>query len=133
MAVALGERVSGSESKFAQAMPARAQALGMTKTVFRNASGLPSPQQVTTARDMTILARAIVRDYPHHYAVFATPDFTHGGVTSPSRSRGWPPRSTSAAMPSAATDGIRVCPSRASDAVARADVSTGRNTLSAAP
>ncbi len=81
MAVALGERVSGSESKFAQAMTARAHALGMTKTVFRNASGLPSPQQVTTARDMTILARAIVRDYPHHYAVFATPDFTHGGVT----------------------------------------------------
>ncbi len=81
MAVALAERVSGSESKFARAMTDRAQALGMKNTTYRNASGLPNPAQVTTARDMTTLARAMVRDYPHHYAIFATPDFTYGGVT----------------------------------------------------
>ncbi len=81
MAVALAERVSGNESTFARAMTGRAQALGMVNTVFRNASGLPHPQQVTTARDMTTLARALIRDYPHHYVVFATPDFTYGGVT----------------------------------------------------
>lgn len=81
MAVTLAERVSGNETRFANAMTERAHALGMTNSVFRNASGLPHPAQVTTARDMATLARAVIRDYPHHYAIFATPEFTHGGVT----------------------------------------------------
>lgn len=81
MAVTLAERVSGNETGFANAMTQRARALGMTNSVFRNASGLPHPAQVTTARDMATLARAVIRDYPHHYALFATPEFVHGGVT----------------------------------------------------
>ncbi len=81
MAVALAERVAGGEADFARAMTDKARALGMARTVFRNASGLPHPAQVTTARDMTALARALIRDFPHHYTVFATPEFAHGGVT----------------------------------------------------
>ena len=81
MAVALAERVAGSEADFALAMTTKARALGMDRTVFRNASGLPHPAQVTTARDMTALARALIRDFPHHYSVFATPEFVHAGVT----------------------------------------------------
>ncbi|MEK7246096.1 MAG: D-alanyl-D-alanine carboxypeptidase [Pseudomonadota bacterium] len=81
MAVALAERVAGGEAEFARAMTDKARALGMVRTVFRNASGLPHPAQVTTARDMTALARALIRDFPHHYSVFATPEFAHAGVT----------------------------------------------------
>jgi len=81
MTVALAERIAGSESDFALAMTDKAKALGMTRTVFRNASGLPHPAQVTTARDMAVLGRAIIRDFPHHYAVFSTPEFAHAGVT----------------------------------------------------
>ena len=81
MAVALAERVAGSEADFARAMTDKAHALGMARTVFRNASGLPHPAQVTTARDMMALARALIRDFPHHYTVFATPEFAHAGVT----------------------------------------------------
>ena len=81
MAVALAERVAGSEADFALAMTTKARALGMDRTVYRNASGLPHPAQVTTARDMATLARALIRDFPHHYSVFATPEFVHAGVT----------------------------------------------------
>jgi D-alanyl-D-alanine carboxypeptidase len=81
MSVALAERLAGAEADFARAMTDKARALGMTNTVFRNASGLPHPHQVTTARDMATLARAIIRDFPHHYSVFATPEFVHAGVT----------------------------------------------------
>ncbi len=81
MSVALSERIAGSEADFARAMTDKARSLGMKNTVFRNASGLPHPAQVTTARDMATLARAIIRDFPHHYSVFATPEFVHAGVT----------------------------------------------------
>jgi D-alanyl-D-alanine carboxypeptidase len=77
-AVALAERIGGSEAAFATMMNAKAQALGMTRTVFRNASGLPDPGQVTTARDMAVLARALLRDYPQHYHVFSARDFAFG-------------------------------------------------------
>jgi D-alanyl-D-alanine carboxypeptidase len=77
-AVVLAERIGGSEAAFATMMNAKAQALGMTRTVFRNASGLPDPGQVTTARDMAVLARALLRDYPQHYHVFSARDFAFG-------------------------------------------------------
>jgi D-alanyl-D-alanine carboxypeptidase len=70
-AVVLAERIAGSEAAFARLMTAEAQALGMTRTVFRNASGLPDPGQVTTARDMAVLARALLHDFPEHYHVFS--------------------------------------------------------------
>jgi D-alanyl-D-alanine carboxypeptidase len=77
-AVVLAERIAGSEAAFATLMNAKAQALGMTHTVFRNASGLPDAGQVTTARDMAVLARALLHDFPQHYHVFSARDFAFG-------------------------------------------------------
>jgi D-alanyl-D-alanine carboxypeptidase len=80
-ASALGEMLGGDETRFAAMMTLRAHALGMTHTTFRNASGLPDPEQVTTARDMAILARHIVEDFPADYAYFSVPSFVfHGQV-----------------------------------------------------
>lgn len=81
VACAVGERIGGSESAFAEAMTARAQRLGMTRTVFRNASGLPDPGQVTTARDMATLGRALQRDYPRSFRYFDTKSFRWNGKT----------------------------------------------------
>src|SRR3954453_13320196 len=63
-AAALGEMLGGDEERFAQMMTLRARGLGMSRTTFRNASGLPDWGQVTTARDMVILARHLIQDFP---------------------------------------------------------------------
>lgn len=81
VAVALAERLGGSERKFAQLMTERARTIGMTKTRFRNASGLPDKYQVTTARDMAKMARYILQRYPHYYRYFSTKNFTYKGVS----------------------------------------------------
>ena len=65
----------GSEDAFADMMNAQAQRLGMRSTSFRNASGLPNPLQKTTARDLTILARALVQTYPGYYHYFSDDSF----------------------------------------------------------
>jgi len=70
IAVALAEKIGGSESKFAALMTLRAQELGMANTRFVNANGVPDPRQVTTARDIAILSRAVMRDYPQYYSYF---------------------------------------------------------------
>lgn len=70
VATGLGERIAGSEAAFAKRMTARAKDLGMSHTRFRNASGLPDSRQVTTARDLAILALAFLRDHPKGYRVF---------------------------------------------------------------
>ena len=75
-AAALGEMLGGSEDRFAQMMTLRARALGMSGTTFTNASGLPDPAQWTTARDLAILARHLVADFPDNYRYFSTPSFT---------------------------------------------------------
>ncbi len=64
VAVALAEHVAGSEQRFAQLMTQKARQLGMAATIFRNASGLPDPEQVTTARDMSTLALRLHDDFP---------------------------------------------------------------------
>ena len=69
-ATALAERVSGSEERFTQLMTLRAQELGMKGTNYVNANGLPDLRQVSTARDIAILARAVMRDYPQYYSFF---------------------------------------------------------------
>ncbi len=80
-AAALGELMGGSEDRFAQMMTMRARALGMSHTTFRNASGWPDPDQVTTARDLAVLARHLVLDYPDEYHYFSVPNFAfHGHV-----------------------------------------------------
>jgi len=79
-ATAIGERLGGSEWTFAQKMTTEARALGMTNTVFRNANGLPNPDQHTTARDMAILGMALLRDFPEYYHYFSAESFTYHGV-----------------------------------------------------
>jgi D-alanyl-D-alanine carboxypeptidase len=78
-AAALGELLGGDEQRFAQMMTLRARALGMTRTTFRNASGLPDPAQVTTARDLALLGRRLVQDFPTEYRYFSVPAFTFRG------------------------------------------------------
>ena len=77
-AVALGEKVSGSEAAFAQRMTQTAKRLGMTATEFRNANGWPDPGQVTTARDLAILTLALMRDVGEYYPYFQTREFMLG-------------------------------------------------------
>ncbi|WFU48322.1 D-alanyl-D-alanine carboxypeptidase family protein [Sinorhizobium terangae] len=80
-AAAVAEALGGSEAGFAQMMNARARRLGMSRTYFVNASGLPAREQVTTARDMARLAIALMRDFPGEYRMFAAQGFTFRGRT----------------------------------------------------
>ncbi|MBP6878854.1 MAG: D-alanyl-D-alanine carboxypeptidase [Phenylobacterium sp.] len=81
IAVALAEKLGGSEARFAAMMTLRAEELGMQNTRFVNASGLPDSRQVSTARDIAILSRAVMRDYPQYYKLFSQQSFTFRGVT----------------------------------------------------
>jgi D-alanyl-D-alanine carboxypeptidase len=73
--------LGGTESKFAAMMTKKARQLGMTSTTYRNASGLPDKGQLTNARDMAILARALITRFPDYYPYFATESFAYGGRT----------------------------------------------------
>ena len=79
IAVAIAETVGGDEDTFADLMTRKAHALGMSRTVYRNASGLPNDEQVTTARDLTILGRAIQERFPKYYRYFSTHTFNYAG------------------------------------------------------
>src|SRR5262249_18446805 len=79
-AVVIAETIAGSEDEFAGLMTAKARTIGMTRTVYRNASGLPDDEQVTTARDQALLGRAIQERYPRYYKYFATQSFRYRGV-----------------------------------------------------
>ncbi|MEW6451769.1 MAG: serine hydrolase [Pseudomonadota bacterium] len=78
-AVVIAEYLGGSEESFAAQMTRKARALGMSKTVYRNASGLPNDEQVTTARDQATLGLAIQDRFPRYYRYFATPSFVYRG------------------------------------------------------
>ena len=80
VAVAVAEHIAGSEAAFARAMTAKARQLGMRQTVFRNAHGLPDPEQVTTARDMATLSLALYDHFPRHARIFATRQFSYAGA-----------------------------------------------------
>lgn len=79
VAVVIAETLAKTEIEFAQMMTAKAKELGMTRTSFRNASGLYNRGQLSTARDMATLARAIIRDFPDRYPAFSTLTFNHNG------------------------------------------------------
>jgi len=80
VAVVIGETLAGgSEEVFGQMMTEKAHELGMTHTNFHNASGLPDPLQLTTARDMALLARHLAYDFPQYFHYFSTPGFTYAG------------------------------------------------------
>lgn len=81
IAVALGEKLGGTESQFAAMMTRRAHEIGMTKTVYKNASGLPNAAQISTARDQAKLARHIIKTYPQYYKYFSTRNFTYRGAS----------------------------------------------------
>ena len=81
VATVLAEALAGSEKKFALVMTAKARKLGMERTTFRNASGLPHNGQLSTARDMAVLARALLRDHARYYHYFSTDHFTYDGAT----------------------------------------------------
>ena len=78
-AVVIAEALGGDEASFAQLMTRKARQLGMSSTVYRNASGLPNREQVTTARDLARLAFALMRDFPHYYAIFSVQSYPYHG------------------------------------------------------
>ena len=78
-AVVIAEAIAGDEDDFAQMMTRKARSLGMSKTVYRNANGLPNDEQVTTARDQATLGRAIQERFPRYYRYFATSTFNWRG------------------------------------------------------
>lgn len=81
VAVSIAENISGNEVSFAKLMTKTAKKIGMEKTIFRNASGLPDRQQVTTAKDMVILALRLQKDFPDFYHFFSLKTFTYEGKT----------------------------------------------------
>ena len=87
VAAAVAENLGGTEAAFAQRMTRTARALGMSRTTFRNASGLPDARQVTTARDMATLGLRLMRDFPQYYPYFRTTSFTYGGKTISTHNR----------------------------------------------
>ncbi|MGO4352243.1 D-alanyl-D-alanine carboxypeptidase family protein [Rhizobium sp. RAF36] len=78
-AAAMGEKLGGSESNFARMMTQKARQLGMSRTTFYNASGLPDARQVTTARDMSTLGVALIRNFPKEYQLFSVASFNFRG------------------------------------------------------
>ncbi len=87
VAVVVAEAIGGSEDKFARLMTKTAKQLGMKQTVFKNASGLPNSAQLTTARDMAILARALMSRFPDYYEFFNTQSFRYNGRTYQTHNR----------------------------------------------
>jgi D-alanyl-D-alanine carboxypeptidase len=78
MASTIAENLGGDEERFAEQMTRTARRIGMARTTFRNASGLPNPEQRTTARDLATLATRLITDHPRHYRVFSRRSFTYG-------------------------------------------------------
>jgi D-alanyl-D-alanine carboxypeptidase (penicillin-binding protein 5/6) len=83
--IALAERIGGTEETFVQLMNSNAQRLGMVGTHFENSSGLPSPNHYTTARDMSLLAVAMIRDFPQYYKYYSVREFEHNGIKQQNR------------------------------------------------
>lgn len=85
--VALAEQIAGSEESFVDIMNQQAALLGMTGTHFENATGWPAKGHITTASDLAILARALIRDYPEHYAMYAEKYFKYNGINQANRNK----------------------------------------------
>jgi serine-type D-Ala-D-Ala carboxypeptidase (penicillin-binding protein 5/6) len=83
--IALAERIAGTEDTFAQLMNSTAKSLNMVGSHFENSSGLPSPQHYTTARDMSLLAIAMIRDFPQYYKYYSIREFEHNGIKQQNR------------------------------------------------
>ena len=78
--VAVAEHLAGSEAVFAEMMNTNAEKLGMVDTYYLNSHGLPHPEHVTTARDLAILAKAMINDHPQQYAIYKEREFTYNDI-----------------------------------------------------
>ena len=87
VAAAVAENLGGTESAFAKRMTRTARSIGMSRSTFVNASGLPNAAQITTARDMATLGLRLMRDYPQYYSYFRTMSFTYAGRTIKTHNR----------------------------------------------
>ena len=85
--VALAEAVAGSEEAFVQMMNHEAQRLGLQNTQFRNSTGLPDPQHYSTARDLAVLAAALIRDFPDLYPLYSLKAYSYNNITQNNRNR----------------------------------------------
>ncbi|WP_156367009.1 D-alanyl-D-alanine carboxypeptidase family protein [Bosea thiooxidans] len=83
--IALAEAIAGDEATFGRVMTERVRALGLTKSVFRNATGMPDPQQRVTARELALLADHIIKTYPELYKIFGQRDFTWNKIRQQNR------------------------------------------------
>ena len=84
-AIVVAEGLAGTESAFAEEMTARAQSLGMTNTVFGNATGWPDEITTTTARDLAILAKAMIKNHPEFYGIYAEKSYTYNNIKQGNR------------------------------------------------
>ena len=85
--VALAEAIAGSEEAFAQLMNREAARLGLKNTHFENATGLPHPSHLTTVRDLSVLATALMRDFPEFYTIYSVKEYTYNKIKQPNRTR----------------------------------------------
>jgi D-alanyl-D-alanine carboxypeptidase (penicillin-binding protein 5/6) len=86
-AVALAEAVAGTEDAFAVLMNREAERMGLKSTRFANAAGMPSPDNYSTAGDLSVLAARLIRDYPEMYKIYSTKSYTYNKITQPNRNR----------------------------------------------
>jgi D-alanyl-D-alanine carboxypeptidase (penicillin-binding protein 5/6) len=84
-AIVLAEGIAGSEPAFADRLNKRAAEIGLKNSRFQNANGLHDPDQLVTARDLSVLARHIIRDYPDYYRIFSEPEFTWNKIRQSNR------------------------------------------------
>jgi len=85
--IVLAEAIAGTEEGFVSMMNATAKKLGMKQTKFLNSTGLPHPQHLTTARDLSLLASALIRDFPEFYKIYSLQEFKYNNITQPNRNR----------------------------------------------
>jgi D-alanyl-D-alanine carboxypeptidase (penicillin-binding protein 5/6) len=85
--ITLAEGIAGSEEEFVRRMNLEARRLGMNNTHFMNSTGLPHPQHYTTARDLSLLARAIIRDFPEYYPLYSLKEYKYNNITQANRNR----------------------------------------------
>ncbi len=85
--VAVAEYIAGSEEAFAGMMNQHAEDIGMTRTDFRNSTGLPDKEHLTTARDLVTLVRSLISEFPDHYKIYSEREFTYGGIRHNNRNR----------------------------------------------
>lgn len=107
--VALAERIAGSEEAFAALMNEKAGRLGLTNTRFANSTGMPAPDQYSSARDIARIARALIAEHPEHYHWYKEREFTYNGITQHNRNALLWQDPTVDGLKTGHTEGARYC------------------------